>query len=50
MRATPTVTTTSEAGSPTHYHPNEYHWKGYTDAAASDSSARLTSFKADAEL
>ena len=50
MRATPTVTTTSEGGSPTHYHPNEYHWKGYTDAAASDSAARLTSFKADAEL
>lgn len=50
MRATPTVTTTSEGGAPSHYHPNEYHWKGYVAAAASASSARLTSFVADAEF
>ena len=50
MRATPTVTTTSEGGAPSHYEPNEYHWKGYVAAAASASSARLTSFVADAEF
>jgi len=50
MRATPTVTTTDDGGAPSHYHPNEYHWKGYVAAAASASSARLTSFTADAEL
>ena len=51
MRATPTVTTSNSGGAPTHYHPNEYHWKGYVSAASSSTtSTRLLSFTADAEL
>lgn len=51
MRATPTVTTTNSGGAPIHYHPNEYHWKGYVAATSSNgTSTRLLSFTADAEL
>ena len=55
MRATPTVSTTytnsAASSAPTEYHANEYHWKAYTTGASdSANSARLLTFKADAEL
>ncbi len=51
MRATPTVVTSDTGGAPSHYHPTEYHWKGYVAAAATSSnSARILTFTADAEL
>ena len=52
MRATPTVSTTQDGhGAPSHYHPNEYHWKGYIAADYNNAtSGRLLSFVADAEL
>jgi len=51
MRANPTVTTTNSGGAPTHYHPNEYHWKGYVANPSNTTiSTRLLSFTADAEL
>ena len=55
MRATPSVSTTytnsAASSAPTEYHANEYHWKAYTTGASdSANSARLLTFKADAEL
>ena len=52
MRAIPTVTITkSNSGSYAHYHPNQYHWKGYISVSDSSlDSHRIETFTADAEL